>query len=90
LLGVQIECFDNMFFCKATIVHDKGKPVAKQGRKAVSLGQRVGRINASAAGEIVWLPKAVGESRDFEAPAPGALACRIARVDSFLTASGFP
>ena len=40
LLGVQIERIDNLFFCKATIVHDKGKPAARQGRKAVSLQPR--------------------------------------------------
>jgi hypothetical protein len=29
-----------MIFCRTTIAHDKGKPVVKQGRKAVSLTVR--------------------------------------------------
>jgi len=40
---------------KQTIAHDKGKPVVKQGRKAVSLG--AGDFEQFP-GEIVWLPKA--------------------------------
>jgi hypothetical protein len=43
-------------FSNQTIAHDKGKPVAKQGRKAVSLpGKDVFELIPS---EIVWLPKA--------------------------------
>ena len=41
-------------FSNQTIAHDKGKPVARQGRKAVSLSGDV----VNAASEIVWLPKA--------------------------------
>src|SRR5205814_7651053 len=40
--------------------NDKGKPAARQGRKAVSLLGRSTVLSASS--EIVWLPKAVGES----------------------------
>jgi hypothetical protein len=39
-----------------TIAHDKGKPVARQGRKAVSLLNEV----VLAKQEIVWLPKVIG------------------------------
>jgi hypothetical protein len=42
-----------MFFSQ--IAHDKGKPVVKQGRKAVSLG--LGTLEQFPR-EIVWLPKA--------------------------------
>ena len=45
-----------MFFYSNTVAHDKGKPAARQGRKAVSLPTRACR-------ETVWLPKAIGESR---------------------------
>ena len=39
------------------IAHDKGKPVARQGRKAVSLPL----VRFTVEGEIVWLPKAIEE-----------------------------
>ena len=39
-----------------TVAYDKGKPVVRQGRKAVSL---FGCLNLSMDGEIVWLPKAI-------------------------------
>ena len=41
------------------IAHDKGKPVARQGRKAVSLPLLVIRLLMER--EIVWLPKAIEE-----------------------------
>lgn len=40
-----------------TVAHDKGKPVARQGRKAVSLLGKSAKGRFS--GEIVWLPKAI-------------------------------
>ena len=40
---------------QAAIAHDKGKPVARQGRKAVSL------LEVYEPKEIVWLPKAIGK-----------------------------
>jgi hypothetical protein len=43
-------------FPKAMIAHDKGKPAARQGRKAVNLSGAGTQIPA---GEIVWLPKAI-------------------------------
>jgi hypothetical protein len=46
-----------MIFPRAMVAHDKGKPAARQGRKAVSL-DRAGRHEAQAF-EIVWLPKAI-------------------------------
>ena len=53
-----------MIFSQATIAHDKGKPVARRGRKAVSLlGLAVAARPTGPALEIVWLPKAVGENR---------------------------
>ena len=47
-----------------TIARDKGKPVAKQGRKAVNLRIRscLPIPGKHLEAEIVWLPKAVGES----------------------------
>jgi len=42
-------------FIHLTIAHDKGKPVARQGRKAVSL------LKLEWARETVWLPKAIRE-----------------------------
>jgi hypothetical protein len=56
-----------MVFRKTTIAHDKGKPVARWGRKAVSLSRKEDEMGNSPSGflfplEIVWLPKAVGES----------------------------
>ena len=42
-------------FIHLTIAHDKGKPVARQGRKAVSL------LELELAHETVWLPKAIRE-----------------------------
>ena len=60
-------------FRKRTIAHDNGKPVARQGRKAVSL-RAVGNPVPGRA-EIVWLPKAVGENFQLKRPpcprAPG-------------------
>jgi len=56
---------NNADLSKATIAHDKGKPAARQGRKAVSLFMRKFELDVSthqAFGEIVWSPKAVGES----------------------------
>ena len=43
-------------FSAKTIAHDKGKPVAKQGRKAVSLSGK--DVFEHIPSEIVWLPKA--------------------------------
>jgi hypothetical protein len=40
---------------QVAIAHDKGKPVARQGRKAVSL------LGVYESWEIVWLPKAIGK-----------------------------
>jgi hypothetical protein len=45
-----------LIFKKLAIAHDKGKPVARRGRKAVNLSEFVSLIT-----EIVWLPKAIGE-----------------------------
>jgi hypothetical protein len=44
-------------FPKAMIAHDKGKPAARQGRKAVNLSG-AGTLSGPA-GKIVWLPKAI-------------------------------
>jgi len=64
-----------MFFRNETIAPDKGKPAARQGRKAVSLRWR-GEFNYSATFlEIVWLPKAVGESQNQAISDPKA--CRM-------------
>ena len=49
------------------IAHDKGKPVARQGRKAVSLPLLVATITMER--EIVWLPKAIEEWPISDAPA---------------------
>jgi hypothetical protein len=40
---------------QVAIAHDKGKPVARQGRKAVSL------LGVYESWETVWLPKAIGK-----------------------------
>ena len=42
-------------FIHLTIAHDKGKPVARRGRKAVSL------LKLEWVRETVWLPKAIRE-----------------------------
>jgi hypothetical protein len=47
-----------MIFLKLTIAHDKGKPAARQGRKAVE-SWRVGTVVTA---KIVWLPKAIEET----------------------------
>jgi hypothetical protein len=54
------------------IAHDNGKLVARRGRKAVNLSDTsasrhefLTRAHA-VSGEIVWLPKAIEENRDFE------------------------
>lgn len=48
-----------------TVANDKGKP---QRRKAVSLSKRALKpvFFHFPAGEIVWLPKAIGKSPDFK------------------------
>ncbi len=46
----------SLIFLLTTIAHDKGKPAARQGRKAVSLGSS----------KIVWLPKAIGEKPELQ------------------------
>jgi len=54
-----------LIFTKATIAYDKGKPAARQRRKTVSLFERKFELDVSTRqvfGEIVWSPKAVGES----------------------------
>jgi hypothetical protein len=49
-----------------TVAYDKGKPVARQGRKAVSLSMRTkAKFSLDFVGEIVWLPKAIGKSQGF-------------------------
>jgi hypothetical protein len=58
-----------VIFRKAMIAHDKGKPTARQGRKAVSLRERTEEgvfSNPSVPAEIVWLPKAIRESHNFK------------------------
>jgi hypothetical protein len=44
-----------LFLFQVAIAHDKGKPVASQGRKAVSL------LGIYESWETVWLPKAIGK-----------------------------
>ena len=51
---------------KETVAYDKGKPAARWGRKAVSLSSKELGFQAFHLREIVWLPKAIGKSRDFK------------------------
>ena len=52
-----------IFLTQEPIAHDKGKPAARLGRKAVNLSSLF-------AGKIVWLPKAIEEqpNRILQAP----------------------
>jgi hypothetical protein len=50
-------------FTRTAIAHDKGKPAARQGRKAKSLPAQVSPEALGESGaEMVWLPKAIEES----------------------------
>jgi hypothetical protein len=70
LLRVPVAAHATLIF-QVEIAHDNGKLAARRGRKAVNLSERFGfrrefLTRARGTGEIVWLPKAIEESRDFE------------------------
>jgi len=71
-----------------TVAYDKGKPAARQGRKAVSLFEGVQVL--ALVEEVVWLPKAIGKSRDYKnSPLLKSGDCSLQSCISLFTRAAF-